>query len=203
MLFRSADAVAALTWGPLDDLAARVQAAAATAATATGKQVELELDIVGIRLPGDLRQTVLEVLVHSVRNAIDHGIESPAERAAAGKPAAGRIGVAFDIEDHRLLVEICDDGRGVDLERVRARGQAMGKAPPADDAALLELLFEPGFSTTTTVTTVSGRGVGMDAIRAMARARGGEARLHSLPGRGTILSVDLGLTTPALIDPLG
>jgi len=111
--------------------------------------------------------------------------------------------VAFDIEDHRLLVEICDDGRGVDLERVRARGQAMGKAPPADDAALLELLFEPGFSTTTTVTTVSGRGVGMDAIRAMARARGGEARLHSLPGRGTILSVDLGLTTPALIDPLG
>lgn len=202
-LTRLSDAVAALTWAPLDDIAARVQAAANTAAAATGKQLDLEIDIVGIRLPGDLRQTVFEVLAHAVRNAIDHGLESPAERVAAGKPPTGRVTILFDIEDHRLQVEIRDDGRGVDLERVRARGLAMGRDPGVDDAALLELLFEPGFSTTTSVTTVSGRGVGMDAIRAMARARGGEAHLHSVAGRGTILAVDLGLTTPALIDPQG
>jgi len=202
-LVRLTEAVAALTWAPLDDVAARVQAAAATAAAETGKQVELELDTIGIRLPGDLRQTVFEVLAHAVRNAIDHGIEPAAERVAAGKSPTGRIAVLFDIEDHRLAVEIRDDGRGVNLDRVRSRGAALGIAPDADEATLLELLFEPGFSTATAITNVSGRGVGMDAIRAIARARGGEARLHSVAGHGTILMVDLGLTTPAVLDPQG
>lgn len=202
-LTRLSEAVAALTWGSLDDVAERVQAAANTAAAETGKQVEIDLDVIGLRLPADLRQTVSEVLVHAVRNAIDHGIESAADRVDAGKSATGHVAIALEIEDHRLQVEIRDDGRGIDLERVRARAVAMGVDANTDEATLLELLFEPGFSTASAVTTVSGRGVGMDAIRAMARARGGEACLHSVAGKGTILMVDLGLTTPTVLDPQG
>jgi two-component system chemotaxis sensor kinase CheA len=198
-----AEAVAAVTWAPLDDVAARVQAAAAVAAVETGKQVDVELDVVGIRLPGDLRQTVFEVLAHAVRNAIDHGIEPAAERVAADKLATGRVAALLDIEDGRLLVEVRDDGRGVDLARVKQRGLALGMDVGTTPEHLLELLFEPGFSTAAAVTTVSGRGVGMDAIRAVARGRGGSARLHSVDGKGTILVVDLGPTTPVVLDPRG
>ncbi|HUQ08292.1 MAG TPA: ATP-binding protein [Kofleriaceae bacterium] len=198
-----AEAVAAVTWASLDDVAARVQAAAAVAAAETGKQVDVELDVVGIRLPGDLRQTVFEVLAHAVRNAIDHGIEPAADRLSAHKLATGRIAAMLDIEDGRLLVEVRDDGRGVDLERVKQRALSLGMDVGSTPEHLLELLFEPGFSTARAVTTVSGRGVGMDAIRAMARARGGSARLHSVDGKGTILMVDLGPTTPVVLDPRG
>lgn len=202
-LDRLSAAVAAVTWVPLDDVAARVQAAAATAAADTGKQVDVDLDVVGIRLPDDLRQTVAEVLIHAVRNAIDHGIEPAADRITAGKTAAGRIAVLVDIEDNRLQLEIRDDGRGVDLARVQRRGLDLGLDVGTTPAELLELLFQPGFSTAASVTSISGRGVGMDAIRAMAQARGGSAKLHTVSGRGTILIVDLGPTTPAVLDPQG
>jgi chemotaxis protein histidine kinase CheA len=196
-------AVAAVTWGSLDDIAARVQGAAAAAAADTGKQVDVELDVVGIRLPDDLRQTVSDVLIHAVRNAIDHGIEPAAERLARGKSATGRIAVLVDIEEDRLQLEVRDDGRGVDLERVHRRGIDLGFDVGTTPGELLELLFQPGFSTASSITSVSGRGVGMDAIRAMARARGGSAKLHTVGGRGTILVVDLGPTTPAVLDPEG
>ncbi len=189
-------AVAAVTWAPLDDVAARIEAVATTTAAETGKQVMIVSDFHGFRLPDQARQALAEVLVHAIRNAIDHGIESAADRAAAEKPPVGRIAVQLDVDQHRVLIEVSDDGGGVDLDRVRQRALERGLItdPDITPSALLELVFEPGFSTASALTSVSGRGVGMDAIRAMAEARGGTAELRTAAGHGTLLLVELGLS---------
>ena len=141
---------------------------------------------------------LLDPLTHAVRNAIDHGIEPPVERQAAGKPAHGRIQLRAQLEGERLRVSVEDDGRGIDPVRIRERAVATGHLDPdgaetLDDRRTLELITLPGFSTRSDVGSISGRGIGMDIVRRNVEAFGGRLSIDSRPGRGTRLNFDLPL----------
>ena len=154
-----------------------------------GKRVEVEL--VGAEL--DLDRSILdrlnEPLLHVVRNAVDHGIESPAERIAAGKDEVGHITIAARREKDSIVIEVQDDGAGIDVERVRAGAIEAGMLHPdlADDLPpeeIVALIFRPGVSTAESVSEVSGRGVGMDAVKATIESLGGVVELKSERGVG-------------------
>lgn len=148
------------------------------------KQVEVIVDDGGLRLPTDELRSFFATLIHVFRNAIDHGIESPAERTAAGKAPVGQIHVQALVEQRAFIVRVHDDGRGIDWSRVRGKALAMG-LPAATERDLSEALFSDGMSTRVEVTTVSGRGVGLSAVRARCQELGGTWSLRSEPGRGT------------------
>jgi len=124
---------------------------------------------------------------HAIRNAVDHGIESPEERLAAGKPAQGKIRLTTRLLDDDLLVEIADDGRGIAWNLVRARAAAVGLAHDTRED-LTEALFQDGLSTKGEVSEFSGRGIGMGALRAISRKMGGSVQVTSAEGQGTCLS---------------
>jgi two-component system, chemotaxis family, sensor kinase CheA len=164
-----------------------------------GKQVDLRL----VGQDTELDRTVVDALgdplMHLVRNALDHGLEPPHERAAAGKPPAGTLELAARHAGGHVIVSVRDDGRGVDPAAVARiafeRGLLDADAAAALDAARAsELLFAPGFSTAAATTDVSGRGVGMDAVRTSVRALGGEVTLESAPGAGSVARIRLPLT---------
>jgi two-component system chemotaxis sensor kinase CheA len=186
----------ALDRAHLDDLAAPLASAGRTLAAQLGKQVSISVDAAGVSVPTAQRRAIEEMAIHAIRNAIDHGIELPEDRIAVCKPATARIAIRVDGDDQRVTIDITDDGRGIDLDLVCARAIEQelltpGEAARATPEQLLALLFEPGFSTRTAVTMVSGRGVGMDAILSTARELGGDATITSSPGRGTRLRIDL------------
>jgi two-component system chemotaxis sensor kinase CheA len=161
-----------------------------------GKQVTTEVEFGDLLVAPQISRIVGEILVHAVRNSADHGIESPAERLAAGKNPSGTIRVLARQKRDRLIVLVCDDGRGIDLDRVRATAvqrRLVDAGLAMTDAEIIELLFTPGFSTMTTVSAVSGRGVGMDVIRCLVEEQGGTVSLRSAPGHGTELRLDLPL----------
>jgi two-component system chemotaxis sensor kinase CheA len=124
-------------------------------------------------------------LVHVVRNAADHGIETPDEREASGKPSHGSLFVS--LTESRGNYQLCfrDDGAGIDPEQIRARARSIGIPEPKTDAEVYDLLFAPDFSRKHAVSDVSGRGVGLDVVRAEARKLGGDAKISSLKGQGT------------------
>jgi two-component system chemotaxis sensor kinase CheA len=126
--------------------------------------------------------------IHPLRNALDHGIEPVAERLAAGKPAHGKLELSVRGDATTITVELSDDGRGIDFEKVRAKAQKLG-LPHASEAQLIEALFNEGFTTSDQATELSGRGMGMSALREAARSLGGVVSLHSKPGQGTTLRV--------------
>ncbi|BAH76361.1 putative sensor histidine kinase [Solidesulfovibrio magneticus RS-1] len=146
----------------------------------------------------DRLDALAKALVHAFRNAVDHGLETPAERAEAGKDEAGIINCRVAAENGRLVIEVADDGRGVDVEGVRSRAFEVGlvgaeELAAMDDAAVIELLFRDGFSSRRSVGELSGRGVGLAAVRAEAQHLGGAAVLISEPGRGSRLRVEVPL----------
>jgi chemotaxis protein histidine kinase CheA len=146
----------------------------------------------------DRLDALAKALVHAFRNAVDHGLETPAERTEAGKDETGVIRCRVAAENGRLVIEVADDGRGVDVEAVRSRAFEVGLAgaeelAAMDDAAVTELLFRDGFSSRRNVGELSGRGVGLAAVRAEAQRLGGAAVLISEPGRGTRLRVEVPL----------
>jgi two-component system, chemotaxis family, sensor kinase CheA len=161
---------------------------------------------VGLELVGsdtELDRTVVDALgdplVHLVRNSLDHGLEPPAERLAVGKPAAGTLTIAARHAGGSVVIEVRDDGRGVHPARVAAKAVENGlidaqAAADIDMKAAVELLFTPGFSTSDTTSDISGRGVGMDAVRAKIRELGGEVVMDSEPGCGTLAQIRLPLT---------
>jgi two-component system sensor histidine kinase and response regulator WspE len=155
-----------------------------------GKNAHLELQGTKCRVDRDIMERLEASLAHLVRNAVDHGVESPEERQAAGKPGQGRIVLKARHVSGLLEVRLSDDGRGVSLERLREAVVRKGLAEP-DMAArlsareLYEFLFLPGFTTATGLTRVSGRGVGLDVVKTMLQEVGGEARVKSAPGQGT------------------
>ena len=151
-----------------------------------GKKVEVVVESNQIRVGNDALRTFCGSLVHAVRNAVDHGIESPAVRVARGKPEVGTLRLAAAIENRRLIVSIADDGAGVDLERVRARAGELG-LPCKSPSQVLEAIFSDGVTTRADVTEVSGRGIGTSAVRSACRQLGGEATIRSEFGRGTEL----------------
>jgi len=184
---------------PLTHLSARLQRTARHTATAVGKSVRLVMSGEETELDKTVLEEMGEPLLHLVRNAIDHGLEPAEERVALGKPAAGAVRVEASREGTQVVLRISDDGRGIDLEAVRNAAVAQGYLP-ADEAArlapdaLLDLLFQSGFSTAATVTETSGRGVGLDAVRVMVGRLKGTVGLSSVPGVGTTFTVRLPLT---------
>jgi two-component system chemotaxis sensor kinase CheA len=159
----------------------------------TGKQVRLELEVGDAELDKSVADRLLPALVHLVRNAVDHAIETPEERRAAGKPEEGRVRLASHARANgRLEIAITDDGRGVDARRVAERA---GAALPESPDALLELLCRPGLSTRDAVTETSGRGMGMDIVkRIIVDQLGGELRLETRPGAGSTFTLRVPLT---------
>ncbi|HEX5145463.1 MAG TPA: ATP-binding protein, partial [Conexibacter sp.] len=168
-----------------------------------GKQVELRLEGADTELDRSVVDALGDPLVHLVRNALDHGLETPQERAAAGKPPAGTLTLAARHAGGHVIVAVRDDGRGLDPAAVGRvaleRGLLDADAAAALDAdGAAELLFAPGFSTARVTTELSGRGVGMDAVRERVRALGGEVALRSEAGAGTCAQLRLPLTLASI-----
>ncbi len=192
---------------PISNLWSKLPRRARDLALQTGKQVRLSLHGADTELDKTLLEALKDPLTHLVRNAIDHGIESPSARAAAGKPAEGVVSLLATHESGHVNLTVRDDGAGIEPERLRAKAIERSLMTPeqaarATDAELLQLVFLPGFSTAERVTEVSGRGVGMDVVRTNLERIGGTVRLESVPGRGTAVFIRVPLTVtiiPALI----
>jgi two-component system chemotaxis sensor kinase CheA len=164
-----------------------------------GKHVELELVGQDTELDRTVVDAIGDPLVHLVRNALDHGLETPAEREAAGKPAAGTVRLSARHAGGNVVITVADDGRGVDRRAVAAKAVRAGlmstdQADGIDMARAIELLFTPGLSTREQADDISGRGIGMDAVRAKVRELGGEVLLTSEPGAGSTAQIRLPLT---------
>ena len=158
----------------------------------SGKKVRLHLEGQGTELDKYLVERLKDPLLHLMRNAVSHGIEEPALRTAAGKPAEGNITLRASAIGETVLIEVADDGRGVDRERVMERARAIGLA--VDGSELLDLLCAPGLSTREEADLGAGRGIGMAAVRSTVLELGGEMELDSEPGRGTTFRLRLPLT---------
>ena len=161
------------------------------AARQLGKEIEFEIVGGDVEVDKSLADTIGEPLMHLVRNAVGHGIESPDERVAAGKNPIGKVRIAAHSEGCRIHISISDDGRGLDLDRIAAAAGEHGivghEALSMDQC--LRLIFRPGFSTAAEVSDLSGRGIGLDVVdRAMTQA-GGEVRVRTEPGRGTTFRI--------------
>jgi two-component system chemotaxis sensor kinase CheA len=172
-----------------------------------GKSVDLVLEGVETELDKTLIEGVKDPLTHIVRNAVDHGLETPTERRAAGKPETGVLTLRSYHEGGQVVVEVCDDGRGLSRERIGAKAVDKGLITPevlaaASDREVQQLIFAAGFSTAEKVSNFSGRGVGMDVVRTNVERLGGVVDLSSVDGKGTTLRLKLPLTLaiiPALI----
>lgn len=165
----------------------------------THKQFELELLGADTELDRTVLEAIKDPLTHMVRNCADHGIESPQERDAVGKPEAGRIRLTAYHEGGHVILRVEDDGRGIDLDKVRAKAVRQGLMSEADAAGLseqelLQLIFQPGFSTAEQVSSVSGRGVGMDVVKTQIEKIGGTVELFTRRGLGTTIKIKIPLT---------
>jgi len=163
----------------------------------SGKRITLELLGRETEIDKFLVERMTDPLMHLVRNAVSHGLETANERTARGKPAEGRLTLRAATAGESVLIEIADDGRGIDRKRVAARAQAKGliaAGAQLDDAALLELICAPGFSTRDEADRGSGRGVGMDVVRNTVEELGGRISLETESGKGTRFTVELPLT---------
>ncbi|MCP3101739.1 response regulator [Myxococcus sp. K15C18031901] len=168
------------------------------------KDVTLDLTGGDVRLDRRILDALKDPLLHLVRNAIDHGLESAADRRAAGKPETGRLSVRVEPRGARIAVVVEDDGGGLSPERVRATAVRKGllteaAAAQLSDAQAARLVFQPGFSTREQVTATSGRGVGLDVVQATAARLQGSVDVEFWPGRGTRFTVDLPLTLAAAL----
>ena len=162
-----------------------------------GKQVQLVIEGHDVEVDTSIAEQMRDALTHMIRNAVDHGIELPAERVALGKLPAGTITLRALHRPGAVVIELADDGRGLDPARIAARAEAAGLVADAarlSDEQLVGLIFEPGFSTASEVTAVSGRGVGMDIVRRQVRALRGTIESASRTGHGTRFSIRLPLT---------
>jgi two-component system chemotaxis sensor kinase CheA len=167
-----------------------------------GKQIELKLTGEQTELDKTVLEKIGDPLLHLVRNCIDHGIESPETRVAAGKSAAGTVHLDAYHRGGNIAVEVSDDGGGLDRERILAKARDRGLVGPNDsltDAEINELIFVPGFSTVEKTTDVSGRGVGMDVVRRNVKELGGKIDVKSDRGRGSHFTITLPLTL-AIVD---
>ncbi|RPH44668.1 MAG: chemotaxis protein CheA [Burkholderiales bacterium] len=187
---------------PVGETFARFRRVVRDVASELGKDVQLEIVGGETELDKSVVEHIADPLMHLVRNALDHGLEPPAERVAAGKPPQGRLVLSACHESGGILIRIQDDGRGVRRDRVLARAWErglleQGVVPPDDE--ILRLIFEPGFSTAETVTNLSGRGVGMDVVRRNIEALRGAVTIRSEVGAGSTIEIRLPLTL-AIID---
>lgn len=184
---------------PLDQLFSRFPRMVRDLSQKLGKELELVVRGGETELDRMLIEELSDPLIHLIRNGADHGIEEPAERGKLGKPAVGRITLNSFHEENHVVITCEDDGKGIDPERIKASALAKGIVTPEQAARLTpaeatSLIFEPGFSTASSVTDVSGRGVGMDIVRSQIGRLNGIIDIHSVPGQGTRFTIRLPLT---------
>jgi two-component system chemotaxis sensor kinase CheA len=159
-----------------------------------------------VSAPGDVRferqrwASFWAAFIHPMRNALDHGIEPAEERRQAGKPPQGKLSLSVRGDAQAIQIELSDDGRGIDFDKVREKAKAAG-LPHQTEAQLVEALFSEGLSTSDQTTELSGRGMGMSALREAARALGGTVSLQSQRGRGSTLRVRIPVSTPSAAAP--
>jgi len=164
-----------------------------------GKEIELEMHGAETELDRQVLDLIKDPLTHMVRNSADHGLEDPAERRRAGKPDKGTIRLSAYHEGGHIIIQIADDGRGLDTERIKAKAIASGLASESElekmtEAQIHKFIFRPGFSTAAQVTSLSGRGIGMDIVRANIDQIGGTIDVKSAPGAGSSFSIKIPLT---------
>jgi two-component system chemotaxis sensor kinase CheA len=182
---------------PIGSVFSRVPRILRELAATTGKHTRLEVSGESTELDKTVIEKLGEPLTHLIRNAVDHGIESPEERVAAGKPAEGTVSLSAEHRSGRIHIRIADDGKGIDPAKILAK--AIEKGIVAPDAQLTReeidhLIFAPGFSTAQAVSNISGRGVGMDVVRQAVKDLGGRITIDSVLGKGTAFILTLPLT---------
>ncbi len=185
---------------PFARIVPRLQRLVRQLADELGKPVQLLEPVSPVALDRGQLDALVAPLEHLLRNAMDHGIERPAQRQQAGKVVPGTLRLALQREGNALVLCVEDDGAGVDRAAVRQRAEASGllqPGQPLEDAALLQLVFEPGFSTARQLTQISGRGVGLDVVRASVQQLGGSVWLESVPGQGSRVVIRLPVTASA------
>ncbi|WP_395650435.1 chemotaxis protein CheA [Brevundimonas sp.] len=195
------DSVMAIRAQPVKSVFQRMPRLVREVGEMTGKRVRLVTAGEDTEVDKTVVERLAEPITHMLRNAIDHGLESPEDRVAAGKPAEGTVRLAALHRSGRIVIEISDDGAGINRERVK--GIAVSRGLIAEDAVLTDeeidnLIFLPGFSTAETITDVSGRGVGMDVVRRSIQALGGRISISSNPGKGSTFTLSLPLTLAVL-----
>ncbi|MDZ7856076.1 chemotaxis protein CheA [Sphaerotilus sp.] len=196
------DGALALRMVPIGQTFSRFQRVVRDISRGLGKEVTLEILGGDTELDRIMVDAIADPLMHLVRNSLDHGLETPAERTAHHKPAGGLLRLQARQEAGSVVIEVSDDGRGLDRGRILAKAVSRGLVAPGtilDDAQVHELLFAPGFSTAEQVTDLSGRGVGMDVVRRQVESLRGQILLRSQPGEGTLVQIRLPLTL-AIID---
>jgi two-component system, chemotaxis family, sensor kinase CheA len=195
------DNVMSLRAQPIRQAFSRVPRIVRELCAATQKQVNLAVFGEATEVDKSVIEKIGEPLTHMIRNAIDHGLETPEEREAAGKNPIGTVRLSAEQKGARIVIQVSDDGRGID--RVRVRQKAIDKGIIAADAVLTDedidnLICAPGFSTAETISNISGRGVGMDVVRTNVEALGGRIEIASSPGQGTSFTMVLPLTLAIL-----
>ena len=194
---------------PVGEIFRRMPFVVRDLARETGKSINVVLHGEDTKIDKFLVERMMDPVLHIVRNAVSHGIETPEERAAAGKPLAATLRLSATASGETVVIEVADDGRGINADRVADRARQAGLSLPAgplDDAALLDVISAPGFSTRDASDRVSGRGFGMNVVRETLRELGGAIRVETEPGVGTRFIIELPLTlaiTAAMIARVG
>jgi two-component system chemotaxis sensor kinase CheA len=182
---------------PFDEACDTVRLSVHELARSAGKQVDLHIEGGGIQLDRLVLERIRDPLLHLVRNAVDHGIEAPAERRAAGLPPVGTVTVSARVRGETVEIAVSDDGRGLVLHTIRSVARRAGLPEPADARAAAALILHPGFTTAPLITALSGRGVGLDVVRHQVEALQGHVDIHAGTPRGlrVVLTVPLTVTT--------
>lgn len=195
------EAVMAIRTQPVKSVFQRMPRLVRETAAQTGKECRLELEGEATEVDKTVIERLGEPLTHMIRNAIDHGLESPEERVAAGKPAEGTVKLSAEHRGGRIVIEVVDDGRGINRTKVRAKAVERGLISPnanLSDEEVDNLIFLPGFSTAASVSNISGRGVGLDVVRRNIVDLGGRIAISSNFGKGSKFSLTLPLTLAVL-----
>ncbi|MBC7967756.1 MAG: response regulator [Fuerstia sp.] len=181
---------------PIGGLFQRLQRVVRDAAKSEGKLVEVVFEGQGARAERAVQERLFEPLLHLVRNAVSHGLDTPDGRLKTGKPAVGRITLAARSDAASLCIEVRDDGKGLNDEALESRGRELGLLPSGESVSrsqLWKLIFHPGFSTKSAVSEISGRGVGMDVVDSWVKRLRGRIDVESLPGQGTTIRLHIPL----------
>ncbi|WP_323846762.1 chemotaxis protein CheA [Microbulbifer magnicolonia] len=194
------EAVMSVRMVPMDYVFSRFPRLVRDLASKLGKEVELFTEGKATELDKGLTERIIDPLTHLVRNSLDHGIETPERREAAGKPRGGRLTLSARHQGGNILIEVSDDGGGLNRDKIlsKARGNGLAVSDSMADDEVWQLIFAPGFSTAEEVSDVSGRGVGMDVVKRNIQAMGGHVEILSQPGQGTTTRIVLPLTLAIL-----
>ncbi|KAB2860926.1 MAG: chemotaxis protein CheA, partial [Bauldia sp.] len=195
------DSVMAIRAQPVRPIFQRMSRVVREVADMTGKSARLVTEGENCEVDKTVIERLADPLTHMIRNAIDHGLERPEDRLKAGKPEQGTVRMVAAHRSGRVVIEVSDDGAGIDRQRVRQKAIEKGiisEDAQLSDAEIDDLIFAPGFSTAATISDVSGRGVGMDVVRRSIQALGGRITIASKPGHGTTFTLSLPLTLAVL-----